>query len=623
MSWFSLYIMMLHLSATETLSHPRELPPRAKNQGSHMISSESAQKYLWKYGWFEPVHWDSSRRRPGESVENVAPPDATSLQSGDDSPSSVLDDTNGGLKPTLSPRFVGALMKFQEANGLKVTGVLDKDTREAMSVPRCGVPDRKFTEEEWPDDGNTGNGATTMQKKQVTVTTTPSRVSEWVRNSQESDKDKTRPHTQEGDHLYLNLASPGRKKRSHLLKVGYRKVAFSKPTVKWRLLGEGYSVWLSIDQQRYVLKLAFRIWSEVVPLNFEEDLVSPAHLIDIKLGFGTRRHLGCSQLFAEMGREFAHAWQLGDIHFNDDEHFVPPDSEHGISLLKVAVHEIGHVLGLSHMNERTSVMQPNYTPINTMMALEWTDRRAVQGIYGRCSGRFNTVFDWVQEVQGTRVFVTYFFRRSWYWRYENHNNRPQQRYPRMVTAGWRGLPKADIDAFLSIYTGDLKLTLFFKGMQYWRYDNENDRAYTTAPDGHVYPRLISDGFPGISGPIDTAFYDQRDQNVYFFRGRNVTAFSVKDNQVISGYPKAISDVYPAGTPGDHPIGDLDAVYFSFTHNNIFFFKGLHVWRLANYQGLPVDPRLPSNALLPRRPINEQWFDICDVHPSMLFMPGGV
>lgn len=35
--------------------------------------------------------------------------------------------------------------------------------------------------------------------------------------------------------------------------------------------------------------------------------------------------------------------------------------------------------------------------------------------------------------------------------------------------------------------------------------------------GRRYPRLISEGFPGVVGPIDTAFYDRRDSHIYFFR----------------------------------------------------------------------------------------------------------
>ncbi|XP_018430824.1 PREDICTED: matrix metalloproteinase-21-like, partial [Nanorana parkeri] len=332
------------------------------------------------------------------------------------------------------------------------------------------------------------------------------------------------------------------------------------------------------------------------------------------------RHLGCSQLFDGMGREFAHAWQLGDIHFNDDEHFVPPNSEQGISLLKVAVHEIGHVLGLSHMNELKSVMQPNYIPANRGMELDTVDRRAIQKIYGRCSGRFSTVFDWLHQdrsAPGKWIFRTYFFRKGWYWMYENVNNRPRYRDPRRLAGGWKGIPSSDIDAFIHIGTWGKNLTFFLKGTQYWRYDNDKDQAYTQDPEGITYPRLISEGFPGITGPIDTAFYDRQDKNVYFFRGRNVTAFSVANHKVVPGYPKAIVDVFPPLIPGDHPMSDLDAVYFSFTHRTVFFIKDTYVWRMAVRK---ENQDVPHNALLPRLAVSEQWLDICDVHPSMLTVP---
>ncbi len=60
------------------------------------------------------------------------------------------------------------------------------------------------------------------------------------------------------------------------------------------------------------------------------------------------------------------------------------------------------------------------------------------------------------------------------------------------------------------------------GVQYWRYDSENDQVIT----GDSYPRLISEGFPGVSGPLDTAYYDRRDAHIYFFRGSQVTAANI-------------------------------------------------------------------------------------------------
>lgn len=57
----------------------------------------------------------------------------------------------------------------------------------------------------------------------------------------------------------------------------------------------------------------------------------------------------------------------------------------------------------------------------------------------------------------------------------------------------------------------------YTGTQFWRYDNENDQVFRQDPEGHLYPRLISEGFPGVFSPIDTAFYDRRDSHIYFFK----------------------------------------------------------------------------------------------------------
>lgn len=69
------------------------------------------------------------------------------------------------------------------------------------------------------------------------------------------------------------------------------------------------------------------------------------------------------------------------------------------------------------------------------------------------------------------------------------------------------------------------MTPIILGTQYWRYDSENDQAYTEDPQGEAYPKLISDGFPEIPSPIDSAFFDKRDHNIYFFRGNNVRNYS--------------------------------------------------------------------------------------------------
>ena len=69
--------------------------------------------------------------------------------------------------------------------------------------------------------------------------------------------------------------------------------------------------------------------------------------------------------FDKSGGTLAHAFfpqqgrASGDIHFDDDE-FWTLGSFSGINLTQVAVHEIGHSLGLEHTNVRGAIMFPSY-----------------------------------------------------------------------------------------------------------------------------------------------------------------------------------------------------------------------------------------------------------------------
>lgn len=95
------------------------------------------------------------------------------------------------------------------------------------------------------------------------------------------------------------------------------------------------------------------------------------------------------------------------------------------------------------------------------------------------------------------------------------------------------------------------------------------------------------------------------------------AFSVDANSLARGFPKNIRDVFPPLESGDHPDGNIDAAYFSYTHNAVFLLKDTRFWQVVGSRDRWRRPYLPRNGLLPHKEVDERWFDICDVHPTAL------
>lgn len=89
------------------------------------------------------------------------------------------------------------------------------------------------------------------------------------------------------------------------------------------------------------------------------------------------------------------------------------------------------------------------------------------------------------------------------------------------------------------------------------------------------------------------------------------------NRLARGFPKDIRVAFPAVESGDHPGGNVDAAYFSYTHGAVFLLKGTRFWRVAGGRERRRRLWLPKNGLLPQGEVEEQWFDICNVHPTAI------
>lgn len=220
-----------------------------------------------------------------------------------------------------------AIKDMQHFYGLEVTGRMEAATMRAMKLPRCGVPDRF-------EEASEGN----VRRKRFALT-----GHKW-------DKDK------------INYSI-----QNHSPKV-------------------------SREQSYEAIQSAFRVWKKVVPLDFEEisysDIKNSSEGPDIILLFATGYH-GDMSLFDGEGGSLAHAFfpgpgMGGDIHFDMDEPWTLNQQEGtGVDLFLVAVHELGHALGLEHSNDPAAIMAPFYQWIDTeSFSLGEDDVGGIQQLYG-------------------------------------------------------------------------------------------------------------------------------------------------------------------------------------------------------------------------------------------------
>lgn len=206
------------------------------------------------------------------------------------------------------------LSKFQVFNGLEPSGEFDQSTRDAMTTPRCAMPDMSSgvafaTQCRWP-------------KTDLTFT----------------------------------------------VDTGTNDVAGT---------GEFDAV-----------RAAFNTWSSASPLRFSEvandanpDIQigwRPAADTDLSMVGATLAHAdfppGCSVVTNSLPKP---------VHFDDEEHTWAVGAQAGaFDVETVALHELGHILGLAHSSVPGAVMAPTVAPNFMLRILTADDTAAIQSLYG-------------------------------------------------------------------------------------------------------------------------------------------------------------------------------------------------------------------------------------------------
>ncbi|KAL4091884.1 hypothetical protein QTP88_026496 [Uroleucon formosanum] len=416
-----------------------------------------------------------------------------------------------------------ALRTLQTFGNIPVTGQLDEATKQLMKKPRCGVSDF----------------------------------------SQTAGQKRTKRYTLQGQKWHhVNLTWSLRTRRLDKVDHG----------------------WVRAD-----LNKAFQVWAKYSKLTFREVNSESADI----LVFFEKGYHGDGYPFDGPGQVLAHAFfpgtgRGGDAHFDEEEEWLVADktSKDGTSLFRVAVHEFGHSLGLSHSSAQEALMFPWYQDLKSNFELPNDDRIGIQILYGakndkiwgdipvyRPTSQEPDLSSTVPTISSTvRTVVTKSLTSitTPVISVTSTTSRPRPpRRPSVVVAvdDKPDFCNTSFDA-VSIIRKD---TFFFKGKYTWRLGPKKLYA--------GYPALISRlwyNLPEDMNQVD-AVYERQDGKIVFFIGRQYYLFD--GNNPLRGYPKPLTTL---GLPEE--LDRVDAAFVWGHNSKTYIFSGTMYWRCDDETG---------------------------------------
>ncbi|CAK9193801.1 unnamed protein product [Sphagnum troendelagicum] len=253
---------------------------------------------------------------------------------------------NGENFTLVTEELTEATANFQHTFGIPVTKELDQVTFDAIIMPRCGR-----------EDFINGKPALSFARKQTGF---PRSITD----------DPNHPLDNTKRFAYFN---------------GNQRWK-SRYDLTWALSPTNMTSRISRKIVRTIFSDAFATWTAIIP-SFSFTEVETYQSADVKISFVSGQH-GDSQSFDGVLGILAHAFspEDGRVHFDAAEFWSSDISRdqapQALDLQSVAVHEIGHVMGLAHSPIRESIMFPNIAPHRIKRKLSKDDIQGVKQLYG-------------------------------------------------------------------------------------------------------------------------------------------------------------------------------------------------------------------------------------------------
>lgn len=162
--------------------------------------------------------------------------------------------------------------------------------------------------------------------------------------------------------------------------MGWDGPGLGNATLTYNIAGSANG--LTQAETNAVIEKAFDIWSEVADINFVPTSQRGLNR-SMDISFGSIDGPGGTLAQAYYPDDVNPSRIAGDIQFDNAEQWENGNSKGAAAfdLLWVAVHEIGHSLGLDHSNDPSSVLKDSVSPNQQFVGLTQSDINAIQSLY--------------------------------------------------------------------------------------------------------------------------------------------------------------------------------------------------------------------------------------------------